>query len=276
MAKKSTTFEARYRSWANSIPKGESSPFALVNKIKERYFDQQPSDNEEDYFLLMYFLQKRAKTKYTAAVKEGYRALHIKPLEVYTEITSCVFERFKKAYPKLKENMVDVKEDGKPGYLHRVLKRMLTRCEVTWLKDYVYYYNDKTELPSYEGDMYVPPELTNDDPFAHLDLQYTEEQNKAKDLAQYIQQEWDYEWRNVLCEYLDCLYDKKSPRLSEENEAYLHTLHSRVKKRLQDLVARNICTKEVLCKIGWHYEKEICQKTPISTTYKPIKQKPTK
>ncbi len=262
MAKKSTTFEARYKSWVNSIPKEERSPFALVNKIKERYFDQQPSDNEEDYFLLMYFLQYRAKTKYTAAVKEGYRALLMDRVEVYTEITSCVFERFKKAYQKLKENMVDVKEDGKPGYLHRVLKRMLTRCEGTWLKDYVYYYNDKTELPSYEGDMYVPPELTEDASFAHLDLQYTEEQNKAKALAQYIQQEWDFEWRNVLCEYLDCLYDKKSPRLSEESEANLHKLHSRVKKGCGIWSTETFAPKRCCARLDGTMKKKYVRKHP--------------
>ena len=123
-----------------------------------------------------------------------------------------------------------------------------------------------------EDDTSVLPDDIEPSQFAHFDLRYIELLGEARDFAQYLLQEWDERWRNVLCEYYDYAGGKNSPRLIEESEANLHQLRKRMRDRVNELVDNNVCSFEVFDVMVKRYLKNICQKTPVLATYKRVEK----
>lgn len=332
MAKTPTTFESRYRSWENKIPKQESSPIVLVKHIKEAIFDNKTSGGEEDYFRLMRFVRlasSRLQMKYVmdVAKKQG-----TKEIDAHIQVTNCVYGKIIEDH-NLKKMMAELPEQENHSYLYVAIAKMIIKCNAEWLdginenkdkrKDKHHSKRKKAEQQKdvdakndeeeeyyrpnpwtgdggkhryrseeyYIYDGYSEPDRDKTDSnldddqdtgvladdiepsqFAHFDLRYIELLGEARDFAQYLLQEWDERWRNVLCEYYDYAGGKNSPRLIEESEANLHQLRKRMRDRVNELVDNNVCSFEVFDVMVKRYLKNICQKTPVLATYKRVEK----
>ncbi len=272
MAKTSTTFQARYKSWKDNTSKEDRAPLVLIKRIKEAFFDAEGNESDEDYFRLLFFVRHRIPSRQNPLIKDISKKQNIDPLDSFVEITNDVYSMLKTDIG-LKEKMLTLPEPDNYKCLFGAIRNILKQCRKKWLKQN--YRKNEFSIDCGKDDkgqkfVYQPKTQS---PFADKDLAHYELKNEAKALSQYLLQEWDDRQRNVLCEYYDYVNGNKSPRLTEVSKANLHKLHERMRDSVNDLVGKNICTELVFSLMLKHYLKEICQKTPVLATNKKVKQK---
>lgn len=93
-------------------------------------------------------------------------------------------------------------------------------------------------------------------------------QKEARGIAEQIMQNWDETERNALCHLMDTISGRESGRLREVNRTYIYQIHHRIKEKLLQMILDRDTEREVIRAFCGIYRQEICQKTPVLSTYK--------
>lgn len=94
---------------------------------------------------------------------------------------------------------------------------------------------------------------------------------QAKDLYYFIAENWPPKLINVLCHYYEKANGIDTLRLSAESRNNIYKLHERLRYKIFSTVDSGAFPKHVWKAFFKQYMPQICQETPISTTYKIVK-----
>ncbi len=257
-----------YRHWLER--QGKEVDIELVMKNVWDWINGSYHDSEEIiYYVLLYFrLIKLPQFRMLEDVMKN--AEMGSPEEVYLSLASELLTRMQ-AY---KGKLAEFQSTHEPAVFGKYLYQTMRNVCIHSVTGIIQTYLAPTRIPI-DSDGGTSGKPININPSTSRTHQPVEEiiiniaiQKEARSIAEQIMQNWDETERNALCHLMDTIGGRESGRLSKVNRSYIYQIHHRIKEKLIQMFLDRDTEREVIRAFCGIYRQEICQKTPVLSTYK--------
>ncbi|MFA7631886.1 MAG: hypothetical protein WCY21_07320 [Candidatus Cloacimonadaceae bacterium] len=232
-----------------------------------------PENEEEEHLFCFAFFINRVRRTQNHYIIDLCAIRNLDPIQYLFERSGCLYARMKPQIEILSQRLQGRAPKDFFPYFYKVLENNLIFCNNAAIEDLSRGLSDLRW--EWRGDKRMEDELNrnpvttgNPEPRSLGEiLNDLELRVQADHLLVDLKQDWEAKHLNALCHYHETLCGKLSLRLSRENRANIHQIHSRIRKKLRDYLDDKDINPEVARIFSYIYLKKLCQQTPISETY---------